>query len=251
MHPKAIDLREFYDSLQGRVVQRLLRHHIKDFWPPQSGLRIAAVGYALPYLRPLMPQAERVIALMPRQQGAVFWPAEEKGIVALCDEAELPLETNSIDRLLVVHSASGYESLDELLREAWRVLKAQGSMILIVPNRAGLWARFDNTPFGSGVPYSMGQLKHVLKDHLFVPERGERALFLPPTESRLMLAAAPVWEKIGRRFFNAFGGVNVVEATKQLYAGTPVGAVQGAEAVRRRFQAAPKPLSRTAAFKND
>lgn len=241
MQPSVIDLREFYDTLQGRVVQRALRQHLKHFWPSQSGLRIASVGYGLPYLRPLMPQAERVIALMPRQQGATFWPSDEKGIVALCDETELPIETNSIDRLLIVHSGP---HLEDLLREAWRVLKAQGSVILIVPNRAGLWARFDTTPFGSGVPYSMGQLKHTLKDHLFIPERSARALFMPPTDSRLMLAAAPVWEKIGSRFFNAFGGVNIVEATKQLYAGTPVGAVQNAEAARRRFQAAPKPLSR-------
>ena len=46
--------------------------------------------------------------------------------------------------------------------------------------------------------------------------------------------------------FNAFGGVNIVEATKQLYAGTLVGApaVQAAQAARRRFLTAPKPLSR-------
>lgn len=38
-----------------------------------------------------------------------------------------------------------------------------------------------------------------------------------------MLSLAPP-EKIGRRFFNAFGGVTIVEATKQLYGGTMVGA---------------------------
>ncbi len=243
MHTKAIDLREFYDTLQGRVVQRILRHHIKNFWPNVNHLRVAALGYGVPYLRPMMPQAERVIALMPRQQGATFWPPEENGVVALCDQSELPIETNSIDRLLVVHTAGDYDSLDALLREGWRILKAQGSMILIVPNRSGIWARFDNTPFGSGVPYSMGQLRGILKDYMFVPERHERALFVPPTASRLMLTAAPVWEKIGRRFFNAFGGVNIVEAAKQLYAGTPVGAASVSDP-RRRFQAAPKPLSR-------
>lgn len=243
MHTKAVDLKEFYETLQGRVVQRILRQHLKSFWPQVSGLRVASIGYPLPYLRPMMAQAERVVALMPRPQGAVFWP-EEGNIVALCDESALPIETNSLDRLLVIHSASGYESLDAILQEGWRTLKAQGSMILVVPNRAGVWARFDNTPFGSGTPWSMRQLRSTLKDYMFVPERGERALFVPPTASRLMLAAAPVWEKLGARFFNAFGGVNIVEATKQLYAGTPVGAVPYAAEARRRFQTAPKPLSR-------
>jgi hypothetical protein len=77
---------------------------------------------------------------------------------------------------------------------------------------------------------------------MFVPEKAERALFFPPTSSRLMLMTSGVWEKIGGTFFNAFGGVNIVEATKQLYAGTPAGAPV-TQAARRRFLTAPKPVS--------
>lgn len=246
MHTKAVDLKEFYDSIQGRVVQRILRQHIRHFWPSVQGLRVLGLGYAAPYLRPLMEEAERVVSLMPSQQGAVFWPPEEKGLVSICREGELPIETNSIDRVLVVHGLQGYESLDATLKETWRVLTGQGRLILIVPNRSGIWARFDNTPFGHGTPYSLGQVRHFLKEYMFVPERSERALFVPPSASRLMLAAAPVWEKLGAKFFNAFGGVNIVEASKQLYAGTMVGAAteQAALALRRRAATAPVPNPR-------
>jgi hypothetical protein len=243
MYTKAVDLKEFYDTTQGRMVQRILRQRLRALWPNVKGRRMAAVGYALPCLKPFAQEAERIVALMPRQQGAVFWPPEKGGLTTLCDEGQWPIETNSIDSLLVMHGTPGHESLDAVLREAWRILTGQGSLILIVPNRSGLWARFDHTPFGHGAPYSMGQMKSALKDYMFMPERMERALFVPPSVSPLMLVTAPLWERLGRRFFNAFGGVNIIEATKQLYAGTPVG-VAASTAETRRFVATPRPLSR-------
>lgn len=239
MYTKASDLREYYDMPQGMVVQRVLRQHIRSFWPDVRGQRVLGLGYPLPYLRPLMAEAERVTVLMPGGQGAVYWPPEDKGLVGICDESELPIETNSIDRLLIVHGFQGYESLDATLREAWRVLAGQGKLLLLVPNRTGIWARVDNSPFGRGAPYSLGQIRSFLKDYLFVPERAEHALFVPPSNSRLLLATAPAWEKLGSRFFSAFGGVNIVEARKQLYAGTLSPALQ-ASAARRRVLAAVK-----------
>jgi SAM-dependent methyltransferase len=232
----AVDLKEFYDTTQGRVVQHMIRRHVRAFWPDVKGQRVAGLGYAVPYLRFFLGEAERVFALMPMQQGAVFWPPEEKGLVSLCDEQALPVETNSIDRLLVVHTLNSAESMHGVLQEAWRVLTGQGRLMIIVPNRSGIWARMDNTPFGHGTPYSSGQLRQLLKQHMFVPERAERALFFPPASSRLMLTAAGAWEKIGGKLFNAFGGVNIIEATKQIYAGTPV--FSGAQA----FIRPPKPV---------
>lgn len=236
MYTKALDLKEFYDTVQGRVVQRSIRHHIRRFWPDVKGQRIVGMGYAMPYLRPFIGEAERIACLMPMQQGAIFWPPEGKGLVAVCDEGELPLETNSVDRVLVIHALNSAESIDSILQESWRVLTGQGRLMMVVPNRSGIWARMDNTPFGHGTPYSMGQIRHFLKEYMFVPEESARALFFPPTSSRLTLVTAPVWEKIGQTVFNAFGGVNIVCATKQLYAGTLAGAPA---AQRRRFLTAP------------
>ena len=251
MHTSAIDLKEFYDTIQGRVVQRIIRQHIRQLWPDVKGQRVIGLGYTVPYLRPFLGEAERVIALMPMQQGAVFWPSEVggpkegptegqvRGLVSMCDEAELPIESNSVDRLLVIHTLNSIESMHAVLQESWRILAGQGRLVLIVPNRSGIWARMDNTPFGHGTPYSSGQLRQFLKEYMFMPEHVERALFFPPASSRLMLATAGAWEKIGQSLCNAFGGVNIVEATKQLYAGTLVGAPATAKA-RQRCMTAPK-----------
>ena len=245
MYTKAIDLREFYDSTRGRVAQRIVRQHVRNLWPNTAGLRVLGLGYAVPYLKPFVGEAERVAALMPSHQGAIFWPPDDKGLVSMCNEGELPIETNSIDRLLIVHGLQGYESLDAVLRESWRVLSGQGRLMIVVPNRTGIWARVDSTPFGYGTPYSVGQVWQFLKDYLFVPEKAERALFVPPTTSRLVLATAPVWEKIGPKFMGAFAGVNIIEASKQLYAGTMVGATSpSAVHAHRRRVASAGPLSR-------
>lgn len=236
MHTKAIDLKEFYESTQGRVVQRVLRQHLRHFWPDIKGLRLLGLGYAIPYLKPFMDEAERTAVLMPGRQGAVFWPSGDKGLVAMAEEGALPIETNSVDRVLAIHATQDAAGLDATLRECWRVLAGQGRLLLVVPNRTGLWARTDSTPFGLGAPWSMAQIRQALKDNMFVPERAGRALFLPPSASRLLLATAPMWEKLGHRFWPAFGGVNIVEAGKQLYAGTLAGAPVTS---RRRISPAP------------
>jgi hypothetical protein len=49
--------------------------------------------------------------------------------------------------------------------------------------------------------------------------RQARALYMPPTRSRLMLRMAPTVERFGQRWLGRFAGVSVIEAGKQLYAG--------------------------------
>ena len=101
------------------------------------------------------------------------------------------------------------------------VLGRGGRALFIVPNRSGLWARRDGTPFGFGRPYSMTQLETQLKRHGFTPERTCAALFAPPAQSRFWLRTADFWESFGRRFGPWLaGGVLMVEASKQVYAPT-------------------------------
>jgi hypothetical protein len=103
--------------------------------------------------------------------------------------------------------------------------------LIVVPNRRGLWARLDRTPFGHGHPYTASQLSRLLRDNLFTPLVVHPALFVPPFASRLWLTSAGAWERIGARWFPRFAGAVIVEASKQLYAPTAVRAV-----TRRRFR---------------
>jgi hypothetical protein len=54
---------------------------------------------------------------------------------------------------------------------------------------------------------------------MFAPLQQTRALFMPPTRSRLMMRMAPAVERFGQRWLGRFAGVSVIESGKQLYAG--------------------------------
>ena len=222
MYRSVYDLRTFYTGKVGRVVRRILRERIQSFWPDVKGMRIAGNGYATPYLRTFMDDAERVIALMPAAQGAHPWPynssPEEKNLVCVTEESELPLETNSIDRMLLIHDLEFSEFVKPNLQEIWRVLKSNGRLLVIVPNRSGLWARADWSPFGQGTPYSAAQIHNYLRDNQFVHERTEEALFMPPIKFSWFMQSAGFFEKYGRKFFPLGAGVHMVDAGKQLYA---------------------------------
>ena len=215
-----VDLRDFYETRLGAVTGRVLRRGIRGLWPNVAGQRIRGLGYATPYLRQFLSEAVRVLAFMPSSKGVVHWPAEGRGrgLTALVDEAELPLPDFSIDRVLLVHGLESSEAQRDMLREVWRVLTGDGRLLVIAPNRSGIWARLERTPLGWGEPYSTGQLSRLLRDNMFTPTRSSRALYMPPMRSHAFLRSAPAWERIGSRWFPTFGGVVAVEAGKQLYA---------------------------------
>ena len=218
MYADVVDLRDFYASRLGQVTRRLVRRRIRLIWPSLTGMRLLGLGYATPYLRLFRDEAERVIAVMPSSQGVLPWPPEGPNAVALADEGELPLQDFSIDRVLLVHGLEYSEQIRLLLKEIWRVMAGGGRLMAIVPNRRGIWARIDSTPFGQGHPFTPGQLSRLLREADFTPERVGAAVFVPPTGSRMMLRSANAIERIGERWFTTFGGVSIIEATKQLYA---------------------------------
>ncbi len=227
MYRSAYDLRAFYTSKIGRVVRRVLQERIQQIWPDVKGLRVVGSGYATPYLRIFKKDSERVFSIMPAAQGAHPWPynssPEEKNLVCLAEESELPIETNSVDRVIMIHDLEFSEFIRPNLEEIWRILKSNGRLLVIVPNRSGFWARADWSPFGQGSPYSAAQIQNYLRDNKFIHERTEEALFMPPVKFSLVFKSAGFFEKYGRRFMPFGAGLHIVEAAKQLYASpTPV-----------------------------
>jgi len=218
MRPHVVDLRDFYQSRLGQVARLMIRRQLRALWPNVRGEALLGLGYATPYLPAFREEAQRTVAVMPAAQGVVEWPPREKGLVALADETELPFEDASFDRILLVHELENSEQVRPLLREAWRVLSSGGRLLVVVPNRRGLWARFERTPFGHGHPYSPGQVTRLLQENMFQPSERANALYVPPINLRMLLRTAGAWERIGDGLGQTFAGVLLVEAGKQLYA---------------------------------
>jgi SAM-dependent methyltransferase len=217
MHLDVVDLRTFYASPLGRVTQRFLSSILRARWSNCGGLAVMGVGYASPYLSMFREEAVRTLAFMPAEQGVVNWPSSGLSASALVEATELPLPDSCMDRILVMHALEVSEHPREVLAEAWRILTPGGRMIIVAPNRGGLWSRVDTTPFGYGQPYSRGQLRDLMRETLFSPIHWEEALYGAPFQRRLLLRLAPALERFGRQFSLPGAGVLVVEATKQLY----------------------------------
>lgn len=223
------DLRDFYATSLGQVVRRLLAQQIRARWQGVRGQTVFGLGFSSPFLGVYRSEARRVGALMPAGQGALVWPAAGPVRCVLVEDTQLPLPDNCADKLLAVHCLEQASRPGPVLREMWRVLAPEGSLLMIVPNRRGVWARFDHTPFGHGHPYSRGQLEQLLTDAMFSPVGWSNALHIPPIERRgILLKSAASWERIGARLSPGFGGVIVVEAKKELMA--PIGKVVRARA---------------------
>jgi len=220
-----LDLRDFYSAPLGRLVRRVLRRRVRDIWPDVTGQRILGLGFASPVLSQFRDEAERVIAVMPPSQGVMHWPEGQAGLTALADDVALPFPDRMFDRIVLVHALESSAHFRELLRECWRVLSDGGRLLVIVPNRRGLWARIERSPFAHGRPYSMTQLSRLLRDVLFAPVEKITALFFPPLWWPLFTSWTLGVERIGRRLFPTIAGVNIIEANKQIYAAPPEAAM--------------------------
>ena len=225
-------LSAFYDQAVGHAAQRLISRRIMGFWPQAKGLRLLGYGFATPYLDGFRAESERVIAAMPARTGAIVWPAE-RPLSVLVEEESLPFADALFDRILVVHGLEAADAARGLLRQLWRVLAPEGRILLVVPNRASLWAQIEASPFACGRPFHKSELTGLLSEALFEPLGWDRALYLPPFAGRRLAGFGDGFEKLGRRLCPGVAGVLLVEAVKSLYGRTARKAPAKAKAVLR------------------
>ena len=252
MHPDVVELRRFYASTHlGRLARESMRGRLRRLWPDVKGMTVVGFGYAAPLMRPFLAEAARTFCLMPAQQGVCAWPGEGPNLTALVEETLWPLPGGSADRLVVAHGLEGSERPGPLLDEIWRVLAPGGRAVFILPNRAGMWARRDATPFGYGRPYSISQLESTLAQHRFTTIRRDAALYLPPSHRRFWLRLGPAIEQVGQRLdARRLAGVVIVEAEKLVYitpqSGSRVRARDPIRALVGLGAPAPRPANRWA-----
>lgn len=233
-----LDLAGFYATPQGRYVQAQLAARIAHIWQPAGADELVlGYGFVPPLAAALWPQASWHF-LMPAQQGVLAARQGESPAI-LTQETQWPVRDDSVNRLLVLHGLEAANQLDLLLDEAWRVLRPNGRALFIVPNRRGLWARGDKTPFGAGRPFSGGQMRMSLQRTGFVPGLMQTALFLPPSWPLRLRAALAVVERSAPFMAPRLGGVWLVEAVKQVPA--PLSVERARKARARRVMGVPRP----------
>ncbi|MEX1147923.1 MAG: class I SAM-dependent methyltransferase [Sphingomonadales bacterium] len=234
MHVEVTRLRDFYHTPLGRVTARLVGQRLATLWPDLRAMNVLGLGYAVPYLGALGHNAlgqkntrpTRIINLMAASQGVHAWTPggganETRGgnLAGIAEDAALPLADATMDRILMVHMFETSDRPRALLREVWRVLAPGGRLIVIVPNRIGVWSLLEHTPFGHGRPYSRGQFAATLTDHMFTPVTHTTALHAPPFTGRAGVRLLGALDRTGGKFWPGLGGVHIMEAEKRVYAG--------------------------------
>ena len=215
-HTDGYSAAAFYSGRTGQMAAAVLRQRLRELWPDLSGQSVLGIGYPAPFLACWDAQAYRCLNATTSHHA----PAPRGACAA--DATRLPFPDLAFDRVMIIHGVEPVGQDGRLLREVWRVLKDDGRVVVVAPNRTGLWAHVDSTPFGQGQPYSQGQIDRLLATNMFRPERRDAALFTPPTGWRPVLGLSRVWEAMGRALFWELAGVTLTEAVKDTYAALPV-----------------------------
>ncbi len=225
MRPDLDQLQEFYAGRDGLRTAQLLATITVPAVRKGPGQRLLALGYPAPILKGMRPKTlERLAMVMPAAQGGHRWPRRgSENCAVISHDVELPFAAAMFDQALLVHALE-FSNSKKLLRELWRVLAPAGEIVLIVPNRTGLWTHFEATPFGQGYPYGRRELTQILRDAMFEPVAWKNALVAPPVRGLRWL------DRPLTRIFPGFGGIHFVLARKT--DGMAPAAVGRARAVR-------------------
>lgn len=216
MRVDVLKLRAWYHSLQGRLVQRVVRRGLQPMLPdPAQGTFTLGLGYCQPYLHPPQKNCGTVLA-MPESMGGTPWPEGQKNRVVLTGDT-LPFADNTFDCIVLCHHLEFTPDPDALLEACWHALRPDGRLVVMVPNRAGAWARRDTTILAQGHPYSAGQLEKLFKRNNYKTTQSAFTLFFPPVNWRPLLRFYETFEKIGQRWRAPVGGVVLAQARKDVF----------------------------------
>ncbi len=200
-------IRDYYATPDGERVARLLARLAAPAVRRGATARLLAVGHAGPLLTGLDPQQFERIALVTQREGQPFPPDALNFAVEAQPEA-LPFAESMFDQALLVHALEFAERPRAMLRELWRVLAPASELILIVPNRAGVWTHFEATPFGQGRPWGRNELMRLLAEAMFEPLSWASAMVAPPVKGLRWLDRPLTWA------VPRIGGVHLVLARK-------------------------------------
>lgn len=144
--------------------------------------------------------------------------------VIVAEPQRLPVASDSVDAVILVHTLDFCPDPHQVLREVERVLIARGRLIVIGFNPFSLWGLWRLFGRWRGeVPWCGHFLSYRrLNDWLtlmgFGIERMDVMEFRPPTRSARMEAV----ERVGRRVWPMLAGIYVVRAVKLVSRVTPV-----------------------------
>jgi len=139
----------------------------------------------------------------------------------------LPLQSDSVDAVLLPHTLDFCDRPHDVLREVDRVLRADGRIVILGFKTGGLWGLRRQLPGGD---YPPGLQSHIpdrqLSDWLRLLnmriQAVERYFFQWPRRGNRGSKAFMTWERRGQRWWPELAACYMLTAQKRVYTLTPV-----------------------------
>ena len=159
------------------------------------------------------------------QHSATVYTHGQAGQV-IADFARLPFANDSVDAILLPHTLELSSRPHDILREAYRVLRSEGHLMILGFKPIGLWGLrrwLSKRRFPPGVQQVIGDRKLDdwmqlldlrIQDH-------KRFFFRVPVKQKLNLTGVN-WERVGRRWWPELAACYWMQARKRVATITPI-----------------------------
>ncbi len=221
LHPATMSerLRVWYGSRVGQALLTELLPYFDELLPRLFGFYALQIGAIAPGIDLLA--ASRI-----RHRGCLDIAAYPGCLQA--DPAALPIESASLDLLLLAHSLDFAPDPHQVMREAERSLVPEGHLLIMGFNPMSLFGIWRLARLRRHGPPWCGRFYSVMRTHDWLDLLGMDVLqthymmFRPPCQHTGLMRRCQPLEYAGRRLWRYFGGVYLVLARKRVATLTPI-----------------------------
>ncbi len=221
LHELMDELKQWFASDLGQQLLSEEQAVIEKMMGSVFGYHLLQVGYLPDFLLYQQAAASHKFLMVPE----IGLGMPEEAVVGT--PADLPFASDCIDAVILHHALDFAESPHQVLREAARVLRPGGKLIVFSFNPASLWGLYRVlSSKKKHIPWCAHFIRqrrlhdwHTLLE--FKQERLESGFYRPPFSNPRWRQRFACIEKWGQGYFAKNGGFHISMATKESLAATP------------------------------
>lgn len=212
-----IELARWFDSPRGRYLQKWQQEQINKMVINVFGYHAIQIG---------MPEIDFMSASLVRHKvytECQFSAALNSKVNLVATAESLPIESSSVDLLVLAHTLETSVDPHQILREAQRVLIPEGTLILTGFNPYSLWGlreRFPGIepilPIPAHLQVSVPRLKDWFKLLSFEYSNIQFGCYAPPCKTEKWLNRWSFLEDVGHRWWSFGGALYAIKAVKKV-----------------------------------
>jgi SAM-dependent methyltransferase len=212
---------DFYRSVTGERVKRVLEQKLQELWPSDElkDRAVICLGHTAPFQSHFIQYARNVFSFDVK--------ADESSHhnFSFSEPEQLPLSAESVNRALLCHAFDNNMGPTRALLELWRVLKPGGRVLCVIGNVNSQWSEASSVPFKDEFCTTQKQACRLFENAQFNVLTSQEAVFMPPYETPLNLRLSGLYEGVGKylSFIPSVGGVHIIEAEKSIRQPVPKG----------------------------